>query len=226
MYKETKTVGIVPVEIIQCQLFQMSEMVKKGLSLAVKSFIHKEPTFAFSVIDSDKVINSYEIDIDNATYKFLAFDNSDMLSFKLILSIQKLNAILERIGDHAVNIAESSITLNSYNIAWDNRNIVEMTELTEEILQNAVKTFMQQDYNLAHNLLDKDEKIDNLNISITEEIKTQVMTGQLSFDKAMEIIRISKNLERIADLASNIIEETILCFEGKNVKHHQDNPQN
>ena len=89
----------------------MASLVKKAVNSAIKALTESEPLIAQSVIENDKVLNSYEIDIDNSTYNILAVSHVPPDSLRTILSIQKINAILERIGDHAVNTAESAISL-------------------------------------------------------------------------------------------------------------------
>ena len=198
----------------------MASLVKKAVNSAIKALTESEPLIAQSVIENDKVLNSYEIDIDNSTYNILAVSHVPPDSLRTILSIQKINAILERIGDHAVNIAESAISLARESGDVDLLDLPQMARLSIKMLEDALASFFNGNADLAQKVLSGDENIDGINILIGNNVKTRVREEKMHFETAMEIIRVSKNLERIADLSSNIAEETFFSINGTIVKHH------
>lgn len=225
------------IEIAHDQLFMMAELVSRALESSLKAVFDSNVALAYRVIDNDKAINSYEIDIDNSTFNVLAhvpaLAQMSAEHLRMVLSIQKINATLERIGDHAVNIAESAITLASWG---QNRELFELPEMAKgcwAIFHDAIKSFKKKDPTLAQEILGRDDEIDALNVSITNTVKTKIMSGDfgdMSLERGMELIRISKNLERIADLSTNIAEETSFSVLGINVKHHtvelkENNPE-
>jgi len=207
-------------EISKDQLTSMAGLVKKAVNSAIKALTESEPLIAQSVIENDKVLNSYEIDIDNSTYNILAVSHVPPDTLRTILSIQKINAILERIGDHAVNIAESAISLARESSDVDLLDLPQMAKLSIKMLEDALTSFFNGNADLAQKVLSGDENIDDLNILIGNNVKTRVREEKMHFETAMEIIRVSKNLERIADLSSNIAEETYFSINGTIVKHH------
>lgn len=207
-------------EISKDQLTSMASLVKKAVNSAIKALTESEPLIAQSVIENDKVLNSYEIDIDNSTYNILAVSHVPPDSLRTILSIQKINAILERIGDHAVNIAESAISLARESGDVDLLDLPQMARLSIKMLEDALASFFNGNADLAQKVLSGDENIDGINILIGNNVKTRVREEKMHFETAMEIIRVSKNLERIADLSSNIAEETFFSINGTIVKHH------
>jgi phosphate transport system protein len=207
-------------EISKDQLTSMAGLVKKALNSAIKALTESEPLIAQSVIENDKALNSYEIDIDNSTYNILAVSHVPPDALRTILSIQKINAILERIGDHAVNIAESAISLARESSDVDLLDLPQMARYSIKMLEDALASFFNGNADLAQKVLSGDENIDDLNILIGANVKTRVQEGKMRFETAMEIIRVSKNLERIADLSSNIAEETFFSINGTIVKHH------
>ena len=207
-------------EISKDQLTSMAGLVKKAVNSAIKALIESEPLIAQSVIENDKVLNSYEIDIDNSTYNILAVSHVPPDALRTILSIQKINAILERIGDHAVNIAESAISLARESGDVDLLDLPQMARLSIKMVEDALASFFNGNAELAQKVLSGDENIDDLNILIGNNVKTRVREEKMHFETAMEIIRVSKNLERIADLSSNIAEETYFSINGTIVKHH------
>ncbi len=209
-------------DISKDQLNTMAGLIERAVASSLRALIESEPLLAQDVIENDKVINSYEIDIDNSTYNILTVSQVPSEILRTILSIQKINAILERIGDHAVNIAESAISLIRQSSDKDLFEIPLMADLCKKILHDGLISFFENKLDLAKNVLTRDNEIDSLNRSISNSIKEKVHGAAMSFDIAMELIRICKNLERIADLSTNIAEETGFTMIGKSVKHHAE----
>jgi phosphate transport system protein len=210
------------IEISRDQLAMMAELVKKALDRSLKALFEPDILLAREVIEADKAINSFEIDIDNSTYTLLTISNIPPEILRSIISIQKINAMLERIGDHAVNIAESAINLVSLEGEKMFFELPKMTDKCKTMFNDALSSFFDKDIGLAEDVLGRDDKIDELNISITSEIKAKVLGGGLSFEAAMDLVRVCKNIERIADLSTNIAEETSFSVMGRIVKHHHD----
>jgi phosphate transport system protein len=198
----------------------MAGLVEKAVASSIRALIESQPLIAQDVIDNDKTINSYEIDIDNSTYNIIAVNQAPADILRVLLSIQKINAMLERIADHAVNIAESAISLSHEPGDVFLFDLPRMAELGLKMFRDALASFFDKNIDLAQKVLAGDENVDDLNILISAGVKDKVHEGVLSFEIAMEIIRISKNLERIADLSSNIAEETCFSVNGTSVKHH------
>jgi phosphate transport system protein len=212
------------VDISRDQLLSMSQLVERAFERSTKALINFDIVSAHYVIEDDKAINSFEIDIDNSTFNILAMNSNGLPSeiLRLLLSIQKINPMLERIGDHAVNIAESAETLSRNENQPDLFELPLMVDLCKKILHDALSSFFDKNQTLAENVLTRDDEVDKLNVSITAEVKNRIMSGHndLTFETGMEIIRVCKNLERIADLASNIAEEATFSIIGRVVKHH------
>jgi phosphate transport system protein len=200
-------------------VFEMSELVINAFNYSVDSFFKRDATLAQNVIASDKSINAREISLDNMTFKILAMNHPEGEDLRHVLSIQKITVILERIGDHAVNIAESSISLLSEDSFGSIFDISTMATVVKEMLTGAMKSFLEKNLAVANQVLRLEEKADELNMTITDDIKSHALRGTLQFDTAIEIIRICKNLERIADLSTNISEETCFMVSGAIAKH-------
>lgn len=210
------------IEISEYQLSRMAELVKKSLDLSIKALFESNILLARNVIDADKAINSYEIDIDNSTYGMMVVNPIPPDILRSVISIQKINAMLERIGDHAVNIAESAINLAGITGEKIFFNLPDMADQGKKMFNDALSSFFDKDVGLAEDVLGRDDTIDDLNVSITAEVKAKVLTGELSFEAAMDLIRVCKNIERIADLSSNVAEETSFAVMGRIVKHHNE----
>ncbi len=139
---------------------------------------------------------------------------------RLILAAQKINNDLERIGDHAVNIAESAIGLHGSLNASSMLEIPKMAELTKGVLRDAIDSFIHLDTTLADAVLAKDDTIDDINRLMSTEAVSMMKSDKQQVENALQLIRISKNLERVADLATNIAEEVIFMKNARIVKHH------
>jgi phosphate transport system protein len=207
-------------ESLKTNLIKMGSVTEEALALSLKSFFDKDDALAREVIEGDERINTLEIEIDNAIIDLLALQQPVAVDLRLILAVQKINNDLERIGDHAVNIAESAITLHKMNPADTLLEIPDMAKVAQSMLRNALDGFIHRDARLGMSVLEQDDTIDELNRkSVTGFIK--LMKGdQKHIDTGLDLIRISRNLERVADLSTNIAEEVIFIAQARVVKHH------
>ncbi|HZX10682.1 MAG TPA: phosphate signaling complex protein PhoU, partial [Acidobacteriota bacterium] len=141
---------------------------------------------------------------------------------RLILMILKMNNDLERMADHAVNIAERSLFLIKNPMVKPLIDIPKSAEITIHMLKDSIDSFVKEDSRLAKSVCERDEKIDNLNDQILRELITYMFTDPSTIERSIKLIQISNNFERIADLATNICEDVIYIVEGKVIKHHRD----
>jgi len=204
------------------QLSLMAQIVKRSFEVSLKALFESNSMLAYNVIDADKAINSYEIDIDNITYKMLTNVTIQEETLRAIVSIQKINPMLERIGDHAVNIAESAINIAAAGYEAGFFCLPDMGDICKAIFSDALNSFFSKDPAIAREVLGRDEKVDAMNRSIVQDVQAEVIAGRVGFEIALDIIRVSKNLERIADLSMNIAEETVFAVIGKNIKHAEE----
>lgn len=202
-----------PLEIVQFQLESMISLVEKAVQCAVLSFVESDTAMADMVLEGDKAINSFEIDIDNSTYNIFSFTTCGLMPDRLrqLISIQKINPMLERIGDHAANIAEAVISLAGCRSLQNRHTIDDMALKCISILHDAVICFITGNEDLAKEVLERDDDIDNHCRTIIEEVKNVLLSAspELTFDAGLSLIRICKDLERIADLSMNIAEEAV-----------------
>ncbi len=206
-------------ESLKTMIIKMGSLVETSLSESLTAVFEKDEALAKKVIDADQRINTLEVEIDNAVVDILALKQPVATDLRLILAVQKLNNDLERIGDHAVNIAESALGLEGALDADEMLDIPKMAEVTRTILREAIDSFIHLDTGLAQTVLEKDDTVDNLNREIYRETIETLKTDKGSVKVCMHLIRISKNLERIADLATNIAEEVIFLKKARIVKH-------
>lgn len=206
------------IEIAVFQLESMAQQVEKAVNRAVAALVSPDAFGAREVIDDDKIINSFEIDIDNTTYTILALTTRGLPPEQLrkIVTIQKVNPILERIGDHAVNIAESVVMLPAGKYKVDVFNIGEMAKKCSCVLHDALSGLFALNASLAEDVLLRDDEIDRRQKQLVEEIQSALLSQppRLDFETGYTLFGIAKDLERIGDLSMNIAEETMYLAEG------------
>lgn len=207
-------------ESLKTMIIKMASIVEESLETALQAVLKEDKEKARKVIESDNRVNMMEIEVDNAVIDILALKQPVASDLRLILAVQKINNDLERIGDHAVNIAESAIGLEATDIEEPLLHIPRMAEITRQQLHDALDSFILLDTNLAIAVLERDDTIDSINREMTKEAIALIKSDTRSVDGALQLVRISRNLERIADLATNISEEVIFLKKAKVVKHH------
>ncbi len=207
-------------ESLKTNLIRMGSLAEEAMTLSTNALLQRDKTLAERIIEGDERINSLEVQVDNAIVDLLALQQPVAIDLRLILAAQKINNDLERIGDHAVNIAESAIALSEMPRGNQFLELPRMTELTQSMLRNALDGFIHRDAHLGMSVLAEDDTIDNLNKTVVKKVVQLMKKGQLTIDAGLELIRVSRNLERVADLATNIAEEVIFITEATVVKHH------
>ncbi len=209
-------------ESLKVALIKMASMAEDVVRLSVRALLEGDEALAQKVIENDDRINSMEIEIDNAIIDLLALQQPVAVDLRLILAAQKINNDLERIGDHAVNIAQSAVSFIRRGESARLEEIATMTEITESMLRDAIDGFIHRDAALCRAVLAKDDEIDQMNVRMVQNVIEQMKADKRSIDSGTDIIRVSRNLERVADLATNIAEDVIFIFQARVVKHHAE----
>ncbi len=209
-------------EQLKSNVIKMGSAVEQNLTEALDAVLNNDAALASKVISSDGRINQLEIEIDNGVVDILALQQPVASDLRLILAIQKINNDLERIGDHAVNIAESA-----YRLAETPQNeplleIPNMAKITKEMFQQALDSFIHLNAQLAQSVLESDDRIDALNRGMNAQVIKFIKKDLKSIEGGLELLRISRNLERVADLTTNIAEEVLFHTQARVVKHHAE----
>ncbi len=200
----------------------MGSVVEEQCKNAVKSVLDEDVALAERVIASDDRINSFEIEIDNAVVDILALQQPVAGDLRLILTVQKISNDLERIGDHAVNIAESTVQLAKIKAKQPLIIVPKMAEITLAMLRDAFDSFVHVSVELAQAVLKRDDMIDDLNRSTTVRVIELLQNDKRMIEWGLEVIRVSRNLERTADLTTNIAEDVVFLAQARVVKHHAE----
>jgi phosphate transport system protein len=207
-------------EGVKTNLIKMGSVVEENMNNAVKAILERNEALAKKVIENDERVDSLEIEIDNAIIDMLALQQPVAGDLRFIIAAQKINNDLERIGDHAVNLAESALTLQKNKKLESFLEIPRMVAATKLMLRYALDSFILLDPAMARTVLETDDQIDEWNRSMTTEVIDLLKSDKQMIEPGLALIRISQNLERVGDLATNIAEEVIFHTQALVVKHH------
>jgi len=198
----------------------MGGIVEQRVSQAVLALMERRAELSDAVIEGDKEVNDLQIEIDDRCLKLLALQQPMASDLRLITSAMKINADLERIGDQAVNIAENANQLLSQPPLKPLLDLPRMAEIAQQMTRDSLDAFVHRDSALARKVLERDDEVDQLKDQNFRVLLTYMMADPGTIERALGLILVSRNLERIADHATNIAEDVIFLVEAKDVRHH------
>lgn len=200
-------------------LTKMGDIVSQSVNNAVKAAIEGDKKLAKEIIEHDAKINKLENNIDKFCLKLLALYQPAAADLRFITMAMRINNDLERIGDISVNISERVLALKTQPQGKLAKMIGEIGKMTEKMVDKTLDCFINNDVELAEQIIEMDDKIDKLNSDITHELIQYVIKNPVEANKVLGYIFISKNLERLADHLENIAEDVIFLSTGKMVRH-------
>lgn len=203
------------------RLLDMSVEAERLVELSITSLLDRDQAIAEEVIAGDKVINLLEVEIEQRAVALLALQQPMARDLRFIVGTIKVSSDLERVGDHAVNISESAVRL----IADGGRltpspEIEDMARRAKSMLSDALDAFTRADGALGREVCKADDAVDALHNSVFRILLTHMMADPRTITPSLELLLVSRNLERVADLATNIGEDAVYLAEGKQIKHH------
>ena len=207
---------------VKSRLLTMSGEAEAALELAVEGLLERSLEKARAVIAGDRRIDSLEVEIEEQVVNLLALQQPMARDLRMLTSALKIANDLERVGDHAVNIAQSVERLSHSRPITPEPEIVEMARLAREMLSDALEAFIRGDAAAGREVCRRDDKVDALHRSVFRILLTFMMEDPHMISAGMELFLVSRNLERVADLATNIGEDVVFLVEGKSIKHHAE----
>lgn len=203
-------------------LHKMASLAEEQVHKSIEALVRQDVSGAHFVILKDKRVDFHELEIDNYIFNFLALQQPVATDLRFVLAAQKITNDLERISDHAVNIAEAAIALADAPHIKKLVNIPLMAEKVVGMLKRAIDSFVNKDASLAATVQPCDDEVDALHQRVKEILFVIVKERPEHFDRAVHLLAVSNNLERIGDLATNIAEEVIFVIEAKVAKHEEN----
>ncbi len=207
---------------VKVRLLTMSGEAEAALGSAVQALLERDTELARHVIRNDRTIDALEVEIEEQCIQLLALQQPMARDLRMLTSALKIANDLERVGDHAVNIAQSAERLSQSRPIVPEPEIVEMASLAREMLSDALEAFVRGDAAAGREVCLRDDKVDNLHRSVFRILLTHMMENPQNISAAMELFLVSRNLERVADLATNVGEDVVFLVEGKSIKHHAE----
>jgi len=199
-------------------LINMSQLVRSSLGQAIQSLINKDSQLAQQVIDNDDKVDRMELDIEEQCLQLIALKHPVSKKLRVITCAMKAISDLERVGDRAANIAGASQYLSSKPMVKPLIDIPRMAEITQNMLQDSLDAYLRGDVNLAKAVWEKDKMVDQLNQQIFRELLTFMLEDPHTISRAIHLIFISDNLERIGDHAGNLAERVVYIVDGQRIK--------
>ncbi len=205
------------------RIIEYAALVEQMIKDSIQGLMEKNEAKFKEVIEKlEPRANEEELDIEEQGTVVMAKFQPAAKDLRIILMILKMNNDLERMADHAVNIAERGLFLIKNPMVKPLIDIPKMADITMQMLKDSIDSFIKEDSDLAKKVCERDNTIDNLNDQILRELITYMFSDPSTIERSIKLIQISNNFERIADLATNICEDVIYIVEGRVIKHHKD----
>ena len=206
-------------EQLKRRLLEMGGLAEENVRLAVKGLVDRDHELIDRVLTGDEPLNTLHIEIDNRSFTLLALYQPMAADLRTIVAAVKINTDLERVGDLAVNIAEAARRYASHAPVKKLIDIPRMASIAQAMLRDSLDAFVRRDVDLAQRVLDEDDRLDSLKTQIFRELLTYMLEDALTIEPALDLILISRHLERIGDHATNIAEDVIFIVAAQDVRH-------
>jgi phosphate transport system protein len=209
---------------LKARLLLMGRFAEERLQVALRALVARDHESIGEVISGDARINELQIEIDHRCLTLLALNQPVAVDLRTIVSILKINADLERVGDLAVNIGEAAQRYLAHQPVKPLIDLPRMGELSLKMLREALDAFVSKDVALAHQVLRQDDWLDALKDQILRELLTYMLGGRHKIEPSIDLILVSRHLERVGDHATNIAEDVIFIVEARDVRHRSLGP--
>ena len=201
------------------KLLAMAALAQQTLDCAMDGYLKADPVLLQHVLENERAINAAERSVDEMAYDLMAMEQPMAVDLRFLLAVIKINGDLERIGDQSVNIAERGRDLLDRPRADLPVNMRQMGELTEKMIRFSLQSLLDGDANMAKSVLTMDDDVDQMNRDVHKTMIAMIQQHPEWTEQALSTIIIARNLERIADHATNIAEDVIFWVRGADVRH-------
>ena len=207
---------------LQKSLLEMAGVVESAIHKSVVSLVERDESAAQEVLRNEARINQMEIRIDDFAVGLLALHQPMARDLRLLTAAIKINSDLERMGDLAVNIVERALSLMHQQPVKPLIDIPRMAKLVESMVRKSLDAFVKRDPDLARAVLLSDDAVDELRDAIYQELISFMQKDPSTVSPSLDLIFVARNLERIADHATNIAEDVLFLVQGVDVRHHAE----
>ncbi len=209
-------------ELLKTRLLEMGGLAEDRVRSAVRALVERDYATVEKVLVSDEAINRLHIEIDDRCFKLLALHQPMAVDLRAIVAAEKINTDLERVGDLAINIAEAVGRYLQHPSVKELIDIPRMAVIAQGMLRDALDAFVRRDTNLAQAVLDRDDELDALKTQVFRDLLNHMLRDPATIEPGLDLVLISRHLERIGDHATNIAEDVIFMVSARDVRHHQE----
>jgi phosphate transport system protein len=202
------------------RLLWMGSLAEWAVHQAIHAMLEAQEPLTESVLKEESAINELQMEIDDRVMQLLALHQLMATDLRFVLAVARINNDLERIADQAVNIAQSAKRILRHPRVKPYVDLPHMSELAEGMVRDSLNAVVRRDMELARAVLLRDDQVDHLCDQIFRGLLSYMMGDSAVVFQSFELILVAKNLERVADLATNIAEDVIYMVEGHDVRHH------
>lgn len=209
---------------LKMRILSLGTMVEERVRMAIKAVETRDEKLAKRIIEMDREIDENEVEVEEECLKILALHQPVAVDLRFITAVIKINNDLERIGDQAVNISQRVVSIARrppVTVPFDYKL---MAEKTEAMLRESLDALVNLDADLAHKVCLKDDEVDDINREIYDKVKEAIRSYPDRVGYMINLLLVSRHLERIADLTTNIAEEVIYLIEGEISRHRMSKP--
>jgi phosphate transport system protein len=203
------------------QILAMGGLAEDRVQVAVEALVSGDRDRLDGVLKGDEPINQLHVAIDALAFRLLALHQPMASDLRVIVAALKISSDLERIGDMAVNIAEAAHRYLARPPVKPLLDLPRMATIAQAMLRDALDAFVKRDVELARSVLERDDTLDALKTRIFRELLTYMLQDPATIEGALDLILISRHLERVGDHATNIAEDIIFVVSAKDVRHAQ-----
>ncbi len=206
-------------QTLQERLLEMGGLAEERVRAVIEGLGARNMVIIDQVLRGDEPINELHIEIDKRCFQLLALHQPMAVDLRAIVAAVKINTDLERVGDLAVNIAEASKRYLRHPPVKELIDIPRMAAIAQGMLHDALDAYVRRDLALARAVLDQDDALDALKTQVFRELLTYMLQAPSTIEPALDLILISRHLERIGDHATNVAEDVIFMVSARDVRH-------
>ena len=201
------------------KILEMDSLVEAAIDYSIKALADRKEELILEVIKKEEGINKIHLEIDEICLRLIALRQPMAADLRFIAAALRINSELERMGDLAVNITDATSELLKEPPLKPLMDIPKMSSLSRQMTKDALDAFINRDVELAKNVISRDDEVDDLKDRLFRELLTYMMSDPKAIKRALELILVSRHLERIGDHATNIAEDVVFIVLGEDIRH-------
>jgi phosphate transport system protein len=208
------------------QLLKMAAKAETMIHLSMQALVQRDKSLAAELPELEEDVNKLQLDVDDRCFKLLALRQPLAHDLRFIVAAGKISSDLERIGDLTINIFENTKVLLEFPELRPLIDIPKMADLSRQMVRDSLDAFVEEDATKARATVMRDDEVDDLKNQVFREVLTYMISDPQTIQVGMQLILVSRHLERIADHATNIAEDVVYLVEAKDIRHHAEESLN